>query len=785
MLKNYFKTAFRNLLRNKTYGLLNIAGLSVGITCAALIFLWVENELTFDHHFENRDYLYKIMENQTYDGKTYTFGATPGPLAPAMKTEIPGVKNTCRTDWGTRLLFSKGDKNIYEPGLYCDPSFFKMFHSDFIKGDPDKAFAQLYSVVITEKMAKKFFPDEDPLGKMLKVAGDQDYVITGVVKDYPPNTSITFSWLSPYEIYEKKNEWLQNWGSNGIQTYVELENGVNPDNINKRLFNYIQTKTSRAIARPFIFAMNDWRLHSGFEEGKQVGGRITYVKTFILIAWIILIIACINFMNLSTSRSEQRAREVGVRKVMGAGKGMLIAQFIGESLIMSFISVFVALGILYMVLSPFNSMVQKQLSVNITNPLHLLILISIGLICGLVAGSYPAFYLSAFNPVSVLKRLKTKGSASAVFIRKGLVIVQFSLSIILIICTIVIYQQIQHVKKRDLGYNKENLISMELQGKMNEHFPAIRQELIASGVVENAAVSNQPLLWIGNNGDSFTWPGKDPGKQILITNEWASPEYVSTLGMKIKSGRDFNADGVTDSSNIIINEAFADLLGKDDAVGKTVKFGGSDRQIIGVVKNFLFGDMYAPASPLALFCDPGSVHYMFVRLKPGVEKTSAMVTMESIFKRMNPGYPFEYTFYNDDFDEQFRSEMLVGQLSRLFAILAIFISCLGLFGLAAYTAERRTKEIGIRKVLGATISSIGLLLSRDFIKLVMIAAVIAFPIAWWAMNKWLQDFAYRISISWWVFAAAALAALVIALFTISFQAIRAAIANPVNSLKTE
>ncbi len=786
MIRNYFKIALRNLWKNKVYGFLNIFGLSIGIACAALIFLWVENELTFDQ-FQKKDYLFQVMNNQTYDGVTSTFGATPGPLAAGIKAEIPGIKNTARSTWGDKVLFSLGDKAIYEQGNYVDSAFFSMLNLSFIKGKTRGAFSQLHSVVITQEMAQKFFGDKDPVGKSMKVDDEQEYTVTGVIENLPENSSFQFSWLSPFKIYEDKNAWLQNWGSNGIATYVEIEPNANVVKINEKLKGYIVTKNKGAISGPFIFPMKNWRLYSKFENGKQAGGRIKYVKLFTAIAWIILFIACINFMNLATARSEKRAKEVGVRKVVGAAKGSLISQFIYEALLMSFLAVFFAVLIIYLSLPGFNMLVEKQLSLDLTKPSHFGSLLGIGLIAGLIAGSYPAFYLSSFSPVAVLKGLKIKTASSAGLIRKGLVITQFSISIMLIISTVIIYQQIQYVKSRDLGYNKQGLIYMNLQGKMADHFSVIRNELISSGYVQNAALSSNAGLQIGSNGGGFSWSGKDPNKEILIIINQISPEYISTIGMQLKEGRDFYSNAAIDSNNVIINESLAKLMGKAGKAGSIISYGTNQTfTVAGVVKDFLYNDMYSSSEPLIFFCTRDHASYLNIRFKnPDGDRSKAISKVESIIKANNPGYPVEYKFLDQEFDKLFKSEMLVGKLSTVFAVLAILISCLGLFGLAAYTAERRVKEIGIRKTLGASTAGLAKLLSTDFLKLVIISCFVAFPLSWWAMHNWLNDFAYRTTIQWWVFVAAGMGAILIAILTVSFQAVKAALSNPVKSLRTE
>jgi ABC-type antimicrobial peptide transport system permease subunit len=616
----------------------------------------------------------------------------------------------------------------------------------------------------------------------------------------PENSTLQFEWIAPFEIEIQQNQYLKHWGSNSITTYVELDPSASPATINKQLYNYIQRRAPEAIGHAFLFSMNDWRLYGKFENGKQTGGRIEYVRLFSLIAWIILFIACINFMNLATARSEKRAREVGVRKVLGAGKKGLVIQFIGEALFMATLAAFAAIFITTLVLPAFNTLVQKNLSLGLHNPAHLLALLLITLTCGLVAGSYPSLYLSSFNPVFVLKGIKLK-SGSAAIIRKGLVVLQFTVSIVLIIGTIIIYQQIQHVKNRQLGFKKDNLIEMKLQGDMAKNFAVIRQELINTSVVENAALTSRGTIYGGNNTDAITWQGKEANKKVLISQREVTPEFIATSGIAIIEGRDFQQTDVTQvdinkikkdtTFNVLITESLARLMGRESALGKTIQMPGPlkneyiNMNVVGVVKDFVYGDMYGKPDPLIFFCLPQFSSVMNVRIKAQSNVEQALTKIEAVMKKTNPAYPFEYKFVDEQFNEMFQSEMLVSKLSRVFAALAIIISCLGLFGLAAYTAERRTKEIGIRKVLGASVEGLAVLLSKDFIKLVSTSCIIAFPVAWWMMYNWLQDYAYRIKISWWIFLAAGVLAILIALITVSFQAIKAALSNPVKSLRSE
>lgn len=797
MIKNYLKTALRNLWRNKTFSFLNIFGLAIGISCAALIFLWVEDEVSYND-FKNKSTLYQVFENQTYNNETYTFAATPGLLSDAMREEIPGIKNTTRTSWQSRMMLSIGAKGIYGNGLYVDSTFISMFSLDFIRGNPYNAFEKLHSIVLSEEMAVKIFNTVDAVGRTLKFNNAEEYEVSGVIKNIPRNTQFGFvEWLVPFEVYFKQNSWLEKWGNNGIQTYAQLDENASFDDINNKLNGFISSKSEGALAKPFLLSANDWRLRSNFVNGKQSGGRIKLVKLFSIIAWIILLIACINFMNLATARSEKRAKEVGVRKVMGSRKRMLILQFLIEAIVMSFFAVIVSTIITAIALPSFNNLIGKEMLLDIFKPLHLISLILIAIICGLIAGSYPAFYLGSFSPISVLKGSRMKKTGSTAIIRKGLVVAQFAMSVIFIICTIVIYQQIMHTKNRELGLNKDNLISMSQQlitikqeGDMGLRFRTIKNELLSTGYIQNAALSSGSPFQVGSNSGGFGWKSKDPSKEVLISMEWATPEYVNTMGMQLIAGRDFYQDVYADSSNIVINETFANLITKNkpqDAVGQLIDRNEEQLTVIGVIKDFVYNNVYSAPAPLIIFNDPkaNTTFNLTIRFKSGVDYTTALSNVESVIKKYNPEYPFEYSFVDEKFENLFKGESLIGTLASLFAGLAIFISCLGLFGLAAFMTEQRIKEIGIRKVLGASVTSIATLLSKEFLGLVLLSCLIAFPLAWYFMNIWLQDYQYKVTISWWMFAFPTLIAVIIALLTVSFQAIKAAISNPVKSLRTE
>lgn len=786
MIRNYLKVILRQLKKNKGFALLNMFGLSFGLTAAVLILLWIQDEVSYNRFHTKYGELYQVMGNQQYDTKTYTFAATPGLLSPAMKTDFPEVAQTTRLCWGDSWLFTANDKTLYESGNYADASFFSMFTFPKLYGNTGNPFPDDNSIVLTETMAVKYFGTANVVGKYIRVNNKDDFKITAVVADPPQNSSIKFNWLVSFRVFEKKNEWLQSWTNNGVQTFVELKPGTDYKTFNTKFSSYIKTKNADAAAMPLLLAMDDWRLRSTFEEGVQAGGRIEYIRLFGVIAALLIIIACINFMNLATARSEQRAKEVGVRKVMGAQRRALMFQFISESIVMALLAMVIACLFVLAALPWFNELVGKKLSPGFDNPVQWLLLLGIAVLCGIIAGSYPSVYLSSFKPVAIFKGIRGGRNSGAGAVRKGLVITQFVVSIVLIVSTVVIYGQLGHVKNRQLGYNKDHLVYVRQTGKVNEHLDAIINDLRSSGAVTHAASSNQYVLQIGNNSAGFEWKGKDPTKEVLITMEYVSSDYISTAGMKLKAGRDFLQHSTADSQNVIINESFAKLLGSSDPLSMVLLRDSLNYRIVGVINDFVYNDVYGGApAPLVLFNAPRATNFLFMRLDENKKTEDALAKIEAVFQNNNPGYPFECSFVDQEFDQLFKSEMLVSKLSRLFAAITILISCIGLFGLAAYTAERRTKEISIRKILGASVTGLAGLLSADFLKLVLIAIVIALPLSWFIMHKWLEDYSYRIDMQWWMFALAGFAALVIALLTVSFQAIRAALSNPVKNIRTE
>jgi predicted permease len=795
MLKNYILTTLRSLRNKPLYSLLNVAGLALGIACATLIFLWVEDELTWDHQVADRKQIYWTRLNMPYNGTITSFDAVPGPMAPEAIKTIPGIRYAVRLSDRERRLFTIGEKVMYEKGTFADPDYFHLLKIPFVKGSPAGCMRLKHSIVLTESTARKFFGDADPMGKTLVMNNSINYTVTGVVADFPKNVTLQFNWLAAWDDYMDEQGWLTTWGSFGRPAILELEPGVDPEVIARKLTALVRPKDmAYAKVNMLLWPMKDWHLYSHFTNGKEDGGAIKFVRLFSLIASIILLIACINFMNLATARAGGRAREVGVRKTLGALRRSLVGRFISESLLFSFLSVGLAVVLVYLTLPWFNDLVGKELGFSLRTPAHGLGLLAIGIGCGLLAGSYPAFYLSSFDPVSVLKGLKMRARGSAGFIRKALVTTQFVVSVALIICTMIIYQQVQHIKDRDLGFDKQNLLYLDVQGKMADHYDAIRDHLMATGVLEQVALSFSPPLsmWSGTDNQHLTWEGDDLKSKDFINREIVSPGYIATLGLKVLEGRDFYPDANVDSNSVIINQSLATLMGKAGKVGnRVIHYDGQNKvplTIVGIVNNFVFNDMYGKPGPVFMLCNPPSFPYcksIDMRLRPGVTASDAIAKITAVIKADNPGFPVEVKFAGAQYDRRFTDETRIGTLAGLFAALAISISCLGLFGLAAFTAEQRTKELGIRKVLGASVPGLTGLLSREFLQLVALSCLVAFPLAWWVMNSWLASYAYRTAIHWWVFAGVGLGALAIALLTVSFQALKAALASPVKTLRAE
>ncbi|TMU55202.1 ABC transporter permease [Flagellimonas algicola] len=793
MFRNYLKIAFRNLAKRKVFTSINILGLAIGITCAALILLWIEDEINFDKVFPKQDQIYYVPTNQTFDGEVYTFYSTPGPLAQDLKDEIPEITKSATTSRG-EILLKEGDQGINRAGRFVGSDFLDIFSLHFLAGNVQGFLNRPDAIILSQKTAQALFGENtNALNRVLQVNGKHSFTVTGVIEDLPQNVTFGFEWLLPIESYgfgEEDLSWARVYGNNFADTFVELSPNANFTEVDKKVRAMIPSKmkdsenTSKTYA--FLHSIKDWHLHSNFSDGKKVGGQITFVRLMLLIAFIILLIACINFMNLSTAQSEKRGKEVGVRKVLGSDKRKLIAQFIVEAIMIASLASVVSVFTLVIVLPFFNTLVEKQLELKLFSPGHLFSLAGITLMCGLLAGWYPSLYLSSFRPVQILKGLQRKKGGTAI-IRKGLVIMQFTASIIFIISTIIVYKQVQHAKERDLGYDKENLINIPVTGDIIKNFAPIEQDMISSGTVENVSLINSGVLSSGDNGSGLTWQGGMDTKDILVRFRYISPSFFETVGIELLEGHGFKENMAADSTNTIITQSFARLMGEESAIGKTIQGYETTYNVVGVVNDFRYGNLYSNGStgPVMFFNKPEWARQMYIKTKSGIAMTETLQSIEEVLKKYNPVFPFEYRFENDLFNARFKNEELIGSLSKIFSVLAICIACLGLFGLAAFTAEQRKKEIGVRKVLGANVLGIVQLLSKDFMKLVLVALVIAFPLAYYIMSNWLRDFAYRIDISWIVFVMAGTISVFIALLTVSFQAIKSATANPVKSLRTE
>ncbi|AEE51708.1 ABC transporter permease [Haliscomenobacter hydrossis] len=790
MLKNYLTVAWRNLWRNKTYSSLNILGLSVGMAVAVLIMLWVVDELTFDRFHTKIDQIYRLHQHQRYDGKTFTFYSMPPVLALNLKENFPEIKRTIRTSWGDEILLSLGEKSFYETGLAVDTTFLEVFSFPLALGEAKEALTNPYSIVISQEVAKKFFGEADPLGQWLKYNNRDAFQVTGVLEKIPNNSIIKFEFLIPFRTHVKYSPWLDesNWGNNNTPMYMELEAGASIAAVNKKIRNVLKVHQDpdNTGNRPILFGfpLAKERLYGLWEEGKNVGGRIDYVQWFTVLAFFVLFIACVNFMNLSTARAGRRSREIGIRKAVGAERRRIISQFLGESVLMSSLALLIAIVLILVLLPGFNALTEKKLSFHFWTPQLALILLGAALFTGLFAGSYPAIYMSGFQVIKTLKGVFKSGNAAVAF-RKVLVVIQFSLCAMLVIGSILVYQQINHIQKRPLGYNRENVLKVWIRGDLGERFDPVTTELKAIPGVESVAASGNAVTQIGNSTYNLSWPGKNPKDQILFSNTAVDPDFLKTYRIELSEGRDFQAGNLNDTLSLVFNELAIKRMGLKNPVGQTIDMWDRKYRVIGVTKDFHFNSIHSPIEPFFFTFNPTWRSMVSLRLDNTQPIPQTISAIEKVFKKHNPAYPFEYDFVDKDFNELYKSEQLIGKLARVFSFLAIFVACLGLFGLAAFSAEQRTKEIGVRKVLGASLGNIVTLMSREFLILVAISILVASPLAWYLMEQWLDDYEYRIQISWWVFAVVAVLTLSIAFFTVSFQSMRAALADPVKSLRSE
>lgn len=786
MIKNFFKTAFRNLWKRKGFSAINICGLAIGMASAILILLWVQNEMSYDRFHEKQDRLYIAWNRSVFNNKLQCWSTTPKILGPTLKHDYPEVEEFTRVNWGNNFLFSIGDKRLNVNGTMADTGFLRMFSFPLLKGNPNTALSSTYSIVITEKLAKKLFGNEDPMNKVVRIDNRDNFTVSAVMKDLPNNTRFNFEYILPWQYMKVRGYDDDNWDNNSTQNYILLKKGTNITAFNNKIKNItIDHLNGREKIEVFMYELSKQRLYSNFENGKPAGGRIAQIQVFTTIALLILLIACINFMNLSTARSEKRAKEVGIKKVVGAQKTSLIVQFLGESVLISVFAGIIAIIIVQLSLSSFNLLVKKQLFLDFRNLYFWMALLGFILLTGVVAGSYPAFFLSSFKPGVVLKGTFKKINA-LITPRKILVVMQFTFAIALIICTIIIERQLKHGQEREAGYNKKDLAYIFLVGDIEKNYELIKNELLGSGTATDISKTSAPLTQGWSDSWGFEWPGKDPNDKTDFDRYCTDGNLVKTAGMSIVAGRDIDLKSFpTDSTALILNESAVKAMGLKTPIGTPIKDNGIDWHVVGVIKDFILQSPYEPMRPMVIEGPKGWFNVMHIKFNASGGTKQNLAATEKIFKKYNPEYPFEYHFVDEEYATKFEDERATGILAALFAGLTIFISCLGLFGLAAYMAENRIKEIGIRKVLGASVTNITTLLSKDFLKLVIVSIVIASPLAWFFMTKWLDGYTYRIDIEWWIFALAALLSILIALITVSYQSIRAAIANPVKSLKTE
>ncbi|MEO6722241.1 MAG: ABC transporter permease [Ferruginibacter sp.] len=793
MLKNYLKITFRNLRRNKVYSLINITGLSAGMAVAIIIGLWIWDELSFDKYHQNYERIAMVKQHLTNNGETTTQSAIPFPLAEELRSKYgSNFKRVVLTGGQGDHILSLGEKKLMKGGVYMEPSGPDLLSLKMLKGSRS-GLKDLSSILISQSAAKAYFGDEDPMNKTLKIDNQLDVQVTGVYEDLPANTTMAGTlFIAPWQLYYNNTEWVRTikdpWRPNAFNILVQLADNTDFEKVSVKIKDAKLNKVNKELAKKkpalFLQPMSQWHLYEDFKNGVNVGGRIQYVWLFGIIGVFVLLLACINFMNLSTARSEKRAKEVGIRKAIGSLRRQLIHQFFMESLLMVFISFIVSILLAQLALPFFNEVAGKEMSILWSSPVFWLLGVAFTLITGLVAGSYPALYLSSFEPVKILKGTFKVGRWAAVP-RKVLVVLQFSVSVTMIIGTIIVFRQIQFTKNRPLGYSSNGVVSVPTSTpEIYKHFETVKNELQRTGSVTSMAGSASPLTGLWNSTSGIDWNGKDPNLAVDFSVVRISPDYGKTINWQFVDGRDFSKD-FSDSTNIILNEAAVKFMGLKNPVGETVRWFGDPYKIIAVSKDMIMQSPYEPVRPTIFALQEEAPDFILLKLNPNTSPHKAVTDIETVFKKFNPAQPFDYHFVDVEYAKKFGNEERIGRLAGFFAILAIFISCLGLFGMSSFIAEQRIKEIGVRKVLGASVFNVWRLLSKDFILLVIIALAIAIPLAWYFMNNWLQNYTYHTNVSWWIFVAAAIGALMITLVTVSFQAIKAGVANPVKSLRTE
>jgi len=793
MLQNYIKTAWRNIKRSKAHSFINVTGLAAGMAVALLIGLWIYDEVSFDRNFPNYKRIGQVIQNVTNNGEVQTWTSVPYPLAEELRKKYGSDFKRIVMSTGTYpSVLAHDEKRLYKTGGYFEKGALEMFSIPMVQGDWH-ALEDPSSIVISASTARAYFGDENPMNKVLKIDQQPGLKITGVFKDFPTNSSFAgVDYMVNWEHFANLPDGIKTmedpWRPNAFNLYIEMNANADFKTASLRIRDAKLRNVNAQLAKKkpalFIQPMREWHLYSEFSNGVNVGGRITYVWMFGIIGLFVLLLACINFMNLSTARSEKRAREVGIRKAIGSLRKQLIIQFFVESILVVLFALVLSLILVQLCLPIFNEVADKKMSILWTNPIFWTLVVAFALLTGLIAGSYPALYLSSFQPVRVLKGVYKAGKAASLP-RKVLLVIQFTVSVTLIIGTFVVYQQIQYAKNRPMGYNQNGLVSLPINNEIHKHFAAINQELLNSKTILLLAESGAPPTATYSSTSGISWPGKDPNLSIDFPNVPVSYDYGKTIGWEIKEGRDFSREHLTDSSACILNESAIRFMGLKDPVGQQIKWWNNSLIIIGVVKDLVMQSPYSQVRPTVFYLsnEPGNV--MIAKLNPERVAKESIAKIETLYKQNDPTLPFTYEFVDESYAKKFGNEERVGKLAGFFAILAIGISCLGLFGLASFMAEQRTKEIGLRKVLGASVYNVWQLLSKDFVFLVLISFLISAPLTYWLMHNWLQNFDYRATISWWIFVIAGMGSLFITICVVSFQSIKAALANPIKSLRTE
>ena len=782
MFKNYMKIAFRNMKRHKVYSFINIVGLTIGLTCSVLILIWVQDELNYDRFHNNAKELHRILLDPLKAATTHE-AVSPPILARKMKEEIPEVANATRILPHGRMLFTHKDKTFYEErGLLADPTFFEMFSFPFILGEPKIALKDLHSLVLTEEMAKKFFRNTNPIGKTITINNRTDYKVTGVIGDVPANSHLQFKFVRPFELLGKTGRNLETWSNVSFYTYVQLRKNSSVEDVNNKLKLMIEREDPDHNLY-YLQPLTHIHLYSKFNFDFAAHGNIIYVYVFTAAVLFVLLIACFNFVNLATARSGTRAKEVGMRKVIGAKKSDIIKQFYGESLLTSLIALCLAVALILLLLPAFNNFSGKELAFSLSGNMELILgFIAIAILTGILSGSYPALFLSTFHPIKVIRGNLKSGNRGTRF-RKILVVTQFSLTITLFIGTAVVHSQMSHIRGRNLGYDKEHIVVFPLRGDMQKNFETLKNDLLQNTAIINVAGTSSLPTHIGSGTSSAWWEGKEDGVRIQMQVNLVDSDYLGTFKMEMSQGRFFSREYPTDSLAFVLNEAAIKAIGMESPVGKRFRASGKEGSIIGIIKDFNYKSLHTEIEPLILMMDPRA-YYACVRIN--ADKISAAIkSLEGTWNKLVPGFPFEYSFLDGRINNLYRAEQRMGKVFNSSTLLAILIACLGLFGMASFTAERRTKEIGIRKVLGASVPSVVSLLSKEYVKMVVISNLIAWPAAYYVMNQWLQGFAYRTNIQIWTFFMAAASALLIAVLTVSYHTIKTATANPVDSLRYE